>query len=221
MKLVDDYRLLLRFGVHWNTFSKLYSAIPQYLWDVRDCFDTDIDEIKTDDEDIFKEMREFMSETNKEELDKITLYTDESISLDKLYGISNKLKKATEKNVWLDSGGYIVIEPTEALVSVDVNTGKAVSRKTNPEETFLKINKEAAVMIAKQIKLRNLSGMILVDFIDMKSEEHKKELIDVFINELHKDRIHTTFVDMTKLGLVEITRKKVKKPLHEQIGMIR
>ena len=110
-----------------------------------------------------------------------------------------------------------MIQPTEALTVIDVNTGKAVAGKKKVQETFLKINLEAAKEIAKQIRLRNLSGIIIVDFIDLELTKDKELLMHEFNEYLKKDPIKTTLVDMTALGLVEITRKKVRKPLHEQV----
>ena len=119
--------------------------------------------------------------------------------------------------VWLKSGAYLVIQPTEALVSIDVNTGKAISKKKDVQQTYLKVNKEAAQEIAHQLRLRNLSGMILIDFIDMKSEEAKLEVIESLRQAVRQDPVKTTVVDMTKLGLVEVTRMKLRKSLFEQL----
>ena len=109
-----------------------------------------------------------------------------------------------------------MIQPTEALTVIDVNTGKFDGRK-KPEETFRKINKEAAAEAARQMRLRNLSGIIVVDFIDMKNHDHVQELTAIFKRELKKDPVKADFVDFTKLGLAEVTRKKVKKTLKEQL----
>lgn len=119
--------------------------------------------------------------------------------------------------MWLDSGAFMVICHTEACNVIDINTGKAISGKTRQEDTFLKINLEAAVEVTRQIRLRNLSGIIIVDFIDMQSDEHKNILLKKLSQEFSHDRIPTKVIDITKLGLVEITRKKTRKPLHEQI----
>lgn len=119
--------------------------------------------------------------------------------------------------VWLKSGGTLVIQPTEALTVIDVNTGKAIAGKKKVQETFLKINLEAAKEIAKQIRLRNISGIIIIDFIDMELQKHKDMLMEELKHHFKKDPIKTTLVDMTALGLVEVTRKKLRKPLHEQI----
>ena len=112
-----------------------------------------------------------------------------------------------------------MIQPTEALISIDVNTGKAVSKKKDVQKTFAKINLEAAGEIAVQMRLRNLSGIILVDFIDLEDGSQKK-LMECLRQEVRKDPVQTTVVDMTKLGLVEITRKKGRKSLYEQIKEI-
>ena len=109
-----------------------------------------------------------------------------------------------------------MIQPTEALTVIDVNTGKAIEGKKAVEKHFLKINEEAAVEIAKQLRLRNLSGIIIIDFIDLELEASKKQLIRLLEQEIKKDPVKTVFVDMTKLNLVELTRKKVRRPLHEQ-----
>ena len=110
-----------------------------------------------------------------------------------------------------------MIQPTEALTVIDVNTGKAVAGKKQVQETFLKVNLEAAKEIARQIRLRNLSGIIIIDFIDMELEKDNNLLMQELEDYLKKDPVKTTLVDMTALGLVEVTRKKVRKPLHEQV----
>ena len=131
-----------------------------------------------------------------------------------LYRLSAALDRALGRTVWLRSGGYLVIEPTEALTVIDVNTGKYTGKKT-PAETILKINLEAAHEVARQLSLRNLSGIIIVDFIDMESKEDQETLMRTLGEELSRDPVKTILVDMTRLGLVEITRKKVRRPLHE------
>ena len=114
--------------------------------------------------------------------------------------------------VWLPSGANIIIETLETLTVIDVNSGKNQSRK---EDTILRINLEAAREIARQLKLRNISGMIIVDFINLKSQEQKEELIRCIRQELKKDTVPAQFIDITRLGLVELTRKKVYKSLRE------
>ncbi len=110
-----------------------------------------------------------------------------------------------------------MIEPTEALTVIDVNTEKAIDGKRNRETTFFRVNVEAAREAARQIRIRNLSGIILIDFIDMKERAHEEALLHELRHEFAKDPVRTAVVDITKLGLVEITRMKVRKPLHESL----
>lgn len=211
------YKNLLQFGIHKTCFSKLYEAPEGFLCDIRNENAEKLTEIVTDDKKIYKKILEYLNCYQREDLGKLRLYEDESYSLERLYSIETKLDKALQKNVWLKSGGTLVIEPTEALTVIDVNTGKAIKGKKNMQATFLKINLEAAKEIAKQIRLRNLSGIIIVDFIDLEAAEDRKLLLKQLEEDLGKDPIKTSLVDMTPLGLVEITRKKVRKPLHEQV----
>ncbi|MFQ8703107.1 MAG: ribonuclease E/G [Eisenbergiella sp.] len=132
-----------------------------------------------------------------------------------LYGLSTTLDEALSKRVWLKSGGYLVIEPTEALTVIDVNTGKFDGKKKT-EETFALINREAAQETARQMRLRNLSGIIIVDFINQEKAEAGR-LLEFFRECCKKDTVPVRVVDMTPLGLVEITRKKVRRPLAELI----
>ena len=125
------------------------------------------------------------------------------------------LEQALGTTVWLKSGGYLVIEPTEAMTVIDVNTGKYSGKKTK-QNTILQINMEAAAEIGRQLRLRNLSGIVIVDFIDMERQEDRQALFGRLKEILSRDRIKTAVVDMTALNLVEITRKKVRKPLREQ-----
>ena len=131
-------------------------------------------------------------------------------------GFTTDDNQALSKTVWLKSSGNLVIEPTEALTVIDVNTAKSISKKTS-EETYLKTNLEAAGEIAVQLRLRNLSGIIIVDFIDMKEEESRKTLLAALRRAVTADPVKTVLVDMTPLGLVELTRKKIRRPLHEQV----
>lgn len=146
----------------------------------------------------------------------IMLYEDPTVSLWNLKELQKEVEHALQKRVWLKSGAYLIIEQTEAMVVIDVNTGKAIEGSRDKETHVLWINKEAAREIARQLRIRNLSGIIMVDFIDMKKESNE-ELITCLKEELQKDRIPVTFVDITKLGIVELTRKKIRKSLKEQV----
>ena len=215
--LIDIYCDIREYGVHKNRFSLLYRTPPGYLRDIRDGYSDSVDEFITDDQELYENINEYLIKHQPEDKEKLKLYKDSSYSLSSLYGINNKLQDAIKPMVWLKSGGTLVIQPTEALTVIDVNTGKAVGGKKKVQETFLKINLEAAKEIAKQIRLRNLSGIIIIDFIDMDLQKNKDLLMTELDEYLKKDHIKTTLVDMTALGLVEVTRKKVQKPLHEQM----
>lgn len=149
------------------------------------------------------------------------LYDDPMLSLSKLYNLDSKIDEAFGERVWLKSGAYLIIQPTEALTVIDVNSGKFEARKGNDDQTAWKVNTEAAVEIARQLRLRNLSGIIVVDFINMRAEESRAGLLRQMKGLVQDDRIRTNVVDMTQLGLVEITRKKIMKPLWEQYNEIR
>ena len=206
-----------KFGVHRAKFNCLYHAPDAYLCDIRDSYDSLLESIITDDDEIFNRIMEFAKIYQPEDIKKIKRWDNADGKLDAVYDVTKTLEHALMPKVWLKNGGYLVIQPTEALVSIDVNTGKAISKKKDVQKTFLKVNLEAATQIAKQLRLRNLSGMILIDFIDMKDADYNKQLMDRLRTEFAKDPVKTILVDMTKLGLVEVTRKKVRKSLDEQI----
>lgn len=220
-KLITEYEKIREFGVHKSRFSLLYSTPPNYICDIRDGYSDHIDEFVTDDSELYQHIREYLEAYQPEDLEKLRFYQDDILSLNNLYGIHDKLNEAVRPMVWLKSGGTLVIQPTEALTVIDVNTGKAIAGKKKVQETFLKVNLEAAKEIAKQIRLRNLSGIIVIDFIDMELKKNQELLMADLEEYFKRDPIKTTLVDMTALGLVEVTRKKLRKPLHEQLEDVR
>ena len=139
------------------------------------------------------------------------------LPLHKLYSIETHLKEALGRQVWLPCGGYLIIEPTEAMVVIDVNSGKAESKGKKATGYHLNINLEAAKEVARQLKLRNYSGMIMVDFINMENEANKELLLQNLDRYLKEDKVRTRLIDMTALGIVEITRKKINKPLADYL----
>ena len=207
---------LLASASHRTCYSLLASSEPSYISSIRDAYTSELEAIVTDDKDCYEAVRQYLEENQPEDLEKLSFYEDPMLSLSKLYSLETALEQALGKHVWLKSGGYLVIEPTEALTVIDVNTGKYAGKKTQAE-TIFKINQEAAAETARQLRLRNLSGIIVVDFIDMETEEERLRLMSLLERELLKDPVKTVLVDMTRLGLVEITRKKVKRPLAEQV----
>ncbi|HKL80746.1 MAG TPA: ribonuclease E/G [Mobilitalea sp.] len=217
MKLQSTFENIRSYGIHKNRFSLLYRTPPNYICDIRDGYIDHVDEFITDDALLYGHIKEYLEHYQVEDIGKLRLYSDATLSLSNLYGINEKLKEALKPMVWLKSGGTLVIQPTEALTAIDVNTGKAVAGKKKVQETFLKVNREAAKEIAKQVRLRNLSGIIIIDFIDLELKKDKELLMEELESYLKADPIKTTLVDMTALGLVEVTRKKVRKPLHEQV----
>jgi ribonuclease G len=220
-KLQEDYQNIRKFGIHKSRFSCIYKTPPNYICDIRDGYAGNVDEIITAETELFINIKEYLEQYQPEDLAKLRFYEDPTLSLSNLYGIQDKLNAAIRPLFWLKSGGSLVIQPTEALTVIDVNTGKAVAGKKKVQETFLKVNREAAKEIAKQIRLRNLSGIIIIDFIDMEEKKDNDLLMEELEGYLKKDPIKTTLVDMTALGLVEVTRKKVRKPLHEQMEEIK
>lgn len=201
---------------HRTCYSLLYKKPVGYLLRLRDMYAGQYDEIVTDDAAVYEEVKEYRRAHPSFGLPAIRLYEDKLLPLHKLYSVEARLKEALAKKVWLKSGGYLIIEPTEALTVIDVNTGK-VTEKKDDENTYFSINMEAAGEIARQLTLRNLSGIIIVDFISMKSQEHKNILMAQLGSLLKKDAVRTNLVDMTVLGLVEITRMKTNKPLKDQL----
>ncbi|MBE5939869.1 MAG: ribonuclease E/G [Lachnospiraceae bacterium] len=207
-KLFNIYNDIISSAAGLKLYTCVYQAKPSYISIIEKHLSS-TDEIITDSEKIYNELYEYFDNT-----DKLRLYEDTRISLSSFYNIETAVGEALNKKIWLKSGGFLIIEQTEAMTVIDVNTGKFEKGK-NSEETFLKINKEAASEIGRQLRLRNLSGIIITDFIDMKSEEHKKELITHFSDVLSHDPVKTVLVDITKLGLVEVTRQKIKMPISQ------
>ena len=198
-------------------YSCLYRPESGYLTEIRDTPQEQYEEILTDDPALYEEIRAFLERSCPQAFSALRLYQDSAVSLRNLYGLPAKIREACGKRVWLKSGGYLVIEPTEALTVIDVNSGKYTGKK-GMRDTFRLINREAALEIARQLRLRNLSGIILVDFISMEKKEDEKELLQLLSAELKKDPVKTAVVDMTPLGLVEITRKKVRRNIYEQLS---
>ena len=211
---------MLSEAAYRTCFSQLYRSVPSYISDIRDLNSGLLQEIITDDSSICQQLQEYLACFQPEDHRKLTYYEDKMLPLGKLYSLESVMERAMNKRVWLKSGGYLVIEPTEALVVIDVNTGK-FSEKKEIRATILKTNLEAAAEISRQLRLRNLSGIIIVDFIDMERDEDKRELLTRLEALTAKDPVKTTVVDMTRLNLVEITRKKVRRPLYEQASFDR
>ena len=200
----------MKTGVHEKAGSLLYRNVPGYLAKLKAQDLKEIDRIYTDCPAIYKEISDYMPWLY--EKDFLQLYKDDAVSLSTLYHIRGNMEELLNSKVWLPSGANIIIETFETLTIIDVNSGKNQSRK---EDAIFQINLEAAREIARQLRLRNISGMIIVDFINLKSQEQKEELIRCIRQELKKDTVPAQFIDITRLGLVELTRKKIYKSLRE------
>ncbi len=170
-------------------------------------------EIVTDQKELYEQLQEYCT-VHHYDLS-VRFYQDSSISLSALYALESKMQAALERRIWLKSGGSLIIDYTEALTVIDVNSGKYEAGK-NSREAYQKINMEAAGEVARQLRLRNLSGIIIVDFINMQSAEDNRHLLHYMRELAARDSVPTKVIDMTALGLVEITRQKINKPLREQ-----
>jgi ribonuclease G len=146
---------------------------------------------------------------------KIVLHTDKKPVFEQ-YGIEEKIERALERKVWLRSGGYIIIERTEALTAIDVNTGRFVGKR-NQEDTIVKTNLEATQEVVRQLRLRNVGGIIIIDFIDMEKESNRKKVNEALREALKKDKARTNILKISELGLVEMTRQRTRESLENQL----
>lgn len=197
-------------SAHQTAFAVLEKTEAPYIQKLKSADLTALDNIYTDEEDIFAEIESQLPYLKDKGL--LKLYKDDKVSLGTLYNFRGSVDKLIEKRVWLKSGANIIIEQLETMTVIDINSGKNISKN---ETAILEINKEAAVEIARQLKLRNISGMIIIDFINMKSKDYMDELVAVLKEQIKNDSVTCTFMDVTKLGLVELTRKKTYKSLKE------
>ncbi len=214
-RLLAGCEHILAVAAHRPCRSCLYRNPPQWLTCIRDIYDTEYDEIITEEDALYEQIKSYLAEYAPACVPKLRLYQDRLLPLSRLYPVETAFEDATKERIWLKSGAYLVIQPTEALTAIDVNTGKYERSKAT--DAFLNVNLEAAREIARQIRLRNLSGMILIDFINMPSAEQNDALLLALDAELRKDPVKACVVDMTKLGLVEVTRKRVQKSLSEKL----
>lgn len=203
-------------GRNRTCFSLVLETEPFYVAAVRDAYGRDLDEIITDVPEIREMILGYLEEISPELKEKLRFYQDKLLPLYKLYRVETALDTIQKEKVWLNSGGFLVIQQTEAFVSIDVNSGKYTGKK-KMEETFRKINLEAAAEIGRQLRLRNLSGIILIDFINMENPDHRDELFHVLQKLLRKDPVKSRAIDITPLHILEMTRKKVRRPVIEDI----
>ena len=189
----------------------LYQDLNLSFRVLRDFVNDDIGRIRVDSRETFQKLQSFASSYIRNVSDRIEHYSGERPLFD-LYGVEEEIQRALARRVELKSGGYLIIDQTEALTTVDVNTGGFVGHR-NFDDTIFKTNLEAAIVIARQLRLRNLGGIIIVDFIDMDNAEHREAVLNEFRKALSRDHTRMTLSEMTALGLVEMTRKRTRESL--------
>ena len=214
--LQQQMRELLQYAPYRSLYSVLYEAEPEYVRILQNQPLDGLEQVITDDPEVYAGLVRFADIRVQPGLkEKLCFYEDPQLELQKLYALQVQLERALHKQVWLKSGANLVIEPTEALTVIDVNSAKHVGKK-QPQQQHLQVNLEAAQEIARQIRLRNLSGIIIIDFIDLDAEEDRQLLLREMRKLVRTDSVKTEVIDLTKLGLMELTRQKVRKPLREQ-----
>ena len=189
----------------------IYEDLNLIFRSIRDLFTNDTQRLVIDSKSDFKKCLEFCSSYMPHLSDKVELYKD-PMPIFEHYGVEPDINRALDRTIWLKSGGYIIIDQTEALVAIDVNTGKFVGH-SDPEDTILQTNLEALKEVVYQLRLRNIGGIIIVDFIDMANEESKEIVSNALKQALKSDRSRTRILKISELGLVEMTRKRVRESL--------
>lgn len=196
--------------------STVYREEPLYMRIVRDLITSQVEKIRVDNEQTLAEIGQFLEDFISESANKLEAYTGDRPLFD-LFGIEGEINKALGRQVMLKSGGDLIIDQTEAMTTIDVNTGGYVGSK-NHAETILKTNLEAASAIARQLRVRNLGGIIILDFIDMQDEEHQRQVHRALAKALDKDRARTSITGISELGLVEMTRKRTSESLGQMLN---
>jgi ribonuclease G len=194
-----------------GTCTLVHADLPLALRAMRDLVRSDVEQIRLDSRETFHKAEEFAKEFIPELQARIEYYPGERPIFD-LYSVEDEIKKALDRKVPLKSGGHVIIDQTEAMTTIDVNTGAYVGRRTL-EETLFKTNLEAAQAIARQLRLRNIGGIIIIDFIDMADPEHRRQVVRALERALAHDRAKVHIVEMSGLGLVELTRKRTRESL--------
>jgi ribonuclease G len=216
--LIADMRFLVKL---WESISEkiltakakqfIHKDLPLSIRTLRDLYKESIERIRVDSRETYHRLVEFAEVFVPEIVPLIEHYTGECPVFD-IYSVEDEIQKALDRKVKLKSGGHLVFDQTEAMTTVDVNTGGYVGGR-NLEETIFKTNLEAAQTIARQLRLRNLGGIIIIDFIDMQSDDHKKQVLHALERHLEKDRAKSKITEVSVLGLVEMTRKRTRESL--------
>jgi len=191
----------------------IYEDLSLSMRTLRDLVNPRIEKIRIDSRENFQKVQQFVGELMPELGDRLEHYPGERPIFD-LYSVEDEIQKALERKVMLKSGGYLIIDPAEAMTTIDVNTGAFVGHRTL-EETIFKTNLEAATAIARQLRLRNIGGIIIIDFIDMEDEDHRRQVLRTLEKQLERDHAKTNIIGITELGLVQMTRKRTRESLEQ------
>ena len=213
--LMDLWEQIRRRAEKASAPSAIHNDLDLVLRTIRDVLSPEFKSVWVDDVDQYQRIVEFLNQIQPNLVSRVRLYRREEPIFDE-FGIEPEIAKALKSKVWLKSGGYIVINQTEALVAIDVNTGKYVGKR-NLEETVFKTNLEAAKEIVRQIRLRDLGGIIVLDFIDMEEPNNRARLFEALEHEIRKDRSKTKILQISEFGLIEMTRKRVRQSLERSL----
>ncbi len=198
-------------GLRTEPGQLVHADLPLHLRILRDLLRPDVERVLIDQPSAHREMQEFAATFMPDVLPRVELY-EQSRPVFELHHVEEEIQKALERKVSLKSGGHLIIDQTEAMTTIDVNTGAFVGHR-NLEETIFRTNLEAAVAIARQLRLRNLGGIIIIDFIDMEEPEHRRQVIQALEKALSDDHVKTSISSVSPLGLVEMTRKRTRESL--------
>ncbi|HUG84257.1 MAG TPA: Rne/Rng family ribonuclease, partial [Euzebya sp.] len=212
-RLIERWQKVEEKAAAAKVLEPVYAEPSLVLRVIRDVFGPEHTQLVIDDADLAGQVRDYLEEVSPEHADKVVVFEGEGRLFD-AYEVTTQIRRALEKKVWLKSGGYLIIEKTEAMWVIDVNTGKFVG-KDNLEETVLRNNIEAAEEIARQLRLRDMGGIIVIDFVDMIVPANRDEVLKRFKRELARDKTKSRVMEISKLGLVQMTRKNVSKGLME------
>jgi len=194
---------------------KMFSDLPLYMRTVRDLWRPNLERIRIDSRETFQLLTEFVERIVPQMQDKLEYYPGER-PIFELYNVEQEIQRALDKRVDLKSGGYLIIDQTEAMTTIDVNTGAFVGHR-NLRETIFKTNLEAATALARQIRLRNLGGIIIIDFIDMRDGEHQRQVLRTLEKALEKDLSKVVVGGFSELGLIQMTRKRTRESLEHTL----
>jgi ribonuclease G len=213
--LIDLWDQIRRRAEKASAPALIHHDLDLVLRTIRDVLTPEFKSVWVDSVEQYQRIVEFLDQIQPALVSRVRLYRREELIFEE-FGIEGEIAKALNSKVWLKSGGYIVINQTEALVAIDVNTGKYVGKK-NLEETVFRTNLEAAKEIVRQIRLRDLGGIIVLDFIDMEDAGNRTALFEAFENEIKKDRSKTKILQISEFGLIEMTRKRVRQSLERSL----